>query len=321
MKKEDRVLEFLRAAGKAYVSGEKISERLNVSRAYVWKEIMALRRLGYRIEAHPHEGYRLVGIPDRLFPDEIARDLGTRRVGRQILSYKEIGSTNDAAFRLGEQGVGEGVSVFAEHQKKGRGRMGRSWVCPKGKGVLVSILLRPILPPVEVSKMTLMAAVSVVRAVRQATGLKLGIKWPNDILAGGRKVCGILTEMSAELDRVNFVVVGIGINVNASARELPPGATSLKTLLGKKISRVEFARALLREIDRDYERLIRGQFGKLAGEWEEHSVTSGKHVIVRTIGRKLEGVAAGIDADGALWIRRDDGLQEKVLAGDVEHLR
>ena len=252
---------------------------------------------------------------DKLFPDEIAYELGTRRVGRQILSYEEIGSTNDAVFKLGEEGVKEGVCVFAEHQKKGRGRMGRSWLCPQGKGVLVSILLRPLLPPAEASKVTLMAAVSVVRAVRRATGLELGIKWPNDILAKGRKVCGILTEMSAELDRVNFVVVGIGINVNASARELPPGATSLKALSGKKISRVGFAQELLREIDRDYERLIRGQFAKLAEEWEAHSVTSGKHVIVRTIGRKIEGVAAGIDGDGALWIRRDDGLQEKVVAG------
>ena len=258
---------------------------------------------------------------DKLFPDEIARGLGTRRIGRQILSYEEINSTNDAVFRLGEQGMAEGLCVFAEHQKKGRGRMGRSWASPKGKGVLVSILLRPLMPPLEISKVTLMAAVSVVRAIRRVSGLTLGIKWPNDVLGRDKKVCGILTEMSAELDRVNFVVVGIGVNVNADPKDLPSGATSLKTLAGKKIPRVKFTQALLRELDKDYKRLIEGDFAELAEEWESHSVTSGRRVIARTFGRKIEGLATGIDEDGALWIRRDDGLQEKVLAGDVEHLR
>lgn len=319
MSKGDAVLTFLRGQREGFLSGEEISRKLKVSRSAVWKEIQVLRNLGYEISAEPHLGYRLLGIPDRLFPDELSAGLNTKFIGKQVVSYEEVGSTNDAAFRLGEEGLKEGVCVFAEHQTKGRGRLGRSWISPKYKNILFSVLLRPDLSPAEVSKVTLMAAVSVVKTLHSVTTHRFSIKWPNDILFNEKKLCGILTEMSSEPDRVNFIVVGIGINVNADPAELLKGATSLKEITGNKLSRVEIAKKLLETLESDYLCLKKGDFALLAKHWEEFSSTSGRRVTVNVHGRKIQGTAVGIDKEGALWIRTDSGLQEKILAGDVHH--
>lgn len=318
--KTDEVLNLLRENKERYFSGEEISKKLKVSRSAVWKEMQSLRKLGYEIEAQPHLGYRLLSVPDRMFADELKHELHTQFIGQQIFSYESLDSTNDAAFLMGEQGAKEGVCVFAEYQKKGRGRLGRQWVSPKHRNIILSVLLRPALIPQEVSKLTLACVVSVIRAIQKTTGKTLGIKWPNDIYYEGKKVGGILTEMSAESDRINFIVVGIGINVNSSVSELPETAISLKEIAGHEINRIEFAQLLLTELESDYLRLKNGQFDSLAKDWEEFSVTSGQRVIATLFGRKVEGQAVGIDRDGALWIRQDNGLQEKIVAGDVEHL-
>ncbi len=318
--KQDPILALLRNQ-KEPISGEEISSKLKVTRAAVWKEIENLREIGYKISALPGRGYRLSSVPDKLFADEIAHGLTNKIVGREILSFDETDSTNDVAFKLGEQGLKEGVCVFTEHQRKGRGRLGRAWASPKGKNVLFSVLLRPALPPAEASRITLAAALAVVRAAAKHTGKTPGIKWPNDVLLDGRKLCGILTEMSAEQDRVKFVVLGIGVNVNSGASELPPGAVSLKEAAGHAVSRVDFARDLLSELEVEYLRLRDGKFEEIARDWESHSVTSGRRVTATVLGRRVEGQATGIDADGALWIRRDDGLQERVMAGDVEAVK
>ena len=318
--KECTVLNFLRQQREAYVSGEDISKRLKVSRSAVWKEMQGLRKLGYEIEAQPHLGYRLLSIPDKLFADELSVGLGTKLIGREIYSYDELDSTNNAVFGLGEKGAKEGVCVFAEYQKKGRGRLGRSWVSPKGKNMILSVLLRPFLLPQEVSKLTLACAVSVIKAIKKATGKNLGIQWPNDIYYTNKKVGGILTEMSAESDRINFIVVGIGINLNADPGDLPPGSTSLKKIIGRAVDRIGFGQVLLRELEADYSRLKNHRFDELAKDWEAFSMTSGQRVVATVFGRKIEGQAVGIDKDGALWIRQDNGFQERVVAGDVEHL-
>ena len=321
MNKEDKVLNFLRSNRLDFLSGEEISKKLGVSRAAVWKDIQHLRSLGYEIEAEPHRGYRLTAIPDKMFADEISWQLPTKIVGRNIFSYEELDSTNDAAFQLGKDGIKEGACVFAEYQKKGRGRLGRRWESPKGKNLLLSVLLRPVLSPADVPKITLAAALSVARAARSLTGADLGIKWPNDLLFKGKKVGGILTEMNAEADRVHFVVLGIGVNVNGAKKELPPEATSLKEIAGKTISRLEFARELLAQLEKDYIVFKNGAFDTLANEWENLSVTSGRRVSAGVPGRKVQGQVVGIDKDGALWIRKDNGLQERILAGDVTLLR
>lgn len=318
--KTNDILDLLRENKKEYLSGEEISKKLKVSRSAVWKEIQSLRKIGYEIEAQPHLGYRLLSVPDRMFADELAYGLKTRFIGRQIFSYEALDSTNDAAFHLGEEGLKEGACVFAEYQKKGRGRLGRRWVSPKGKNLILSVLLRPKLLPQEISKLTLACAVSAVRAIRQLTGTAPGIKWPNDIYYGNKKVGGILTEMSAESDRINFIVVGIGVNINADPAELPDSSTSLKEISGHEVNRLEFARLFLAQLEADYSRLKKGSFETLAKDWEDFSITSGQRVMATILGRKIEGQAMGIDRDGALWIRRDNGLQEKIVAGDVEHL-
>src|SRR3989338_3384558 len=293
--KQDLVLNFLREENEHFLSGEEISKKLKVSRAAVWKEMQALRRLGYEIEAQPHLGYRLIGIPDKLYADEITHQLKTRIIGRQVSSYETLDSTNDAAWKLGEDGAAEGACVLSEVQKKGRGRLGRTWDSPKGKNILLSILTRPILAPASIAKITLMAAVSVIKTIQQTTGKTLGIKWPNDIVYQNKKVCGILTEMSAEADRIKFVIIGIGINVNASSKELPPGSVSLKEITGKEMPRVEFTRQLLEELEEDYLRLKNGDFEGLAKDWEDFSVTSGHRIRVNLFGRETEGEAVGID--------------------------
>lgn len=320
--KDDLVLNYLKDNLETHSSGEEISRKLKVSRAAIWKHIQNLRKLGYEIDGETHRGYKLIKTPDKLFADEISYKLGTKIFGQKtILSYASLDSTNTNCFKLGEEGVPEGALVLAEHQKKGRGRLGRQWVSPKEKNVLISILLRPILSPAQVPKITLIAATSLARVIHKLYSIKVGIKWPNDILCQEKKLCGILTEMSAESDRVNFVVLGIGINVNAQKEELPPEGIALSTILGKSVSRVEFLREFLKELEKDYLRLKSGNFKTVIDDWEKYSATSGKRVRVDLLGKKIEGSAMGIDEEGALWIRRDNGLQEKITAGDVQHLR
>ncbi len=321
MNKNDEVLHYLKQASGKSVSGEDISKKLGVSRAAIWKEIQALRSLGYEIDAQPHLGYQLTKIPDKLFADEISDGLETKFIGKPVFSYESLDSTNDTVFKMGENGLPEGAAVFAEHQKKGRGRLGRSWVSPKNKSILFSYLLRPTLAPSQISRVTLVTGVSIVRACRQITGKPIGIKWPNDIYYQNKKVGGILTEMSAESDRINFVVVGIGLNVNSDAADLPPGSLSLRDIAGHDIQRVLFSKILLKEIEADTLRLKKGSFEEIAQEWESYSVTTGQRVAATLLDRRIEGQATGIDADGALWIRNDNGLQERILSGDIQHLR
>ena len=258
---------------------------------------------------------------DKLFADEIQAGLKTRVIGKRIYSYEELDSTNTACRKLGEEGLPEGACVFAEHQKKGRGRLDRKWESPKSRGILVSVLLRPAIEPYSVARVTLAAALAVIRAVREETGLELGVKWPNDVVNDGKKICGILTEMSGEADRVRFVVLGIGLNVNSTGKELPPGGASLRDLLGKKVARVPLARRLLTELEKSYERVKSGEHEELCEEWESVSSLTGRTVSAKLLGRTVNGIATGIDADGALWIRHDNGFQERILSGDVQLVR
>lgn len=321
MKHSDRLLLFLKDSTPSYVSGEKISKELGITRSMVWKEIKELKKLGYKIKASSRLGYQFVSSPDKLFADEIQYKLGAKWMGKRIFSYQELDSTNNAAMRLGSEGLAAGTCVFAEYQKKGRGRLGRVWVSPRGKNILFSTILRPELNSSEVSRLTLMSALAVIKSIESQTGVKLQVKWPNDVVYKGKKVCGILTEMSGESERVGFVVVGIGINVNTTARELPPQSASLRQIAGKKISRIALAQNLLREIENCYERFSKKKFERVADEWENVSETTGSRVAVHMPGRVLEGLAAGVDPDGALWVRHDSGLRERVLSGDVQKLR
>ena len=320
---EELVLAFLAEAGDEFVSGEAISGKLGLSRAAVWKHVNSLRAAGYRIEAVPARGYRLAEVPDRLTALELRPLLNTHDLGRELHCYDELGSTNDRAKELAEEGAEHGEIVVAEAQTAGRGRRGREWVSPARKNLYFSVILRPELPPSRAAELTLVASIAICDAARQA-GVDAGIKWPNDVLASGKKLAGILTELAAEPDRVHWAVVGVGVNVNARPEDFPEElrgeATSLLIERRSPAPRSLFAAACFTALEEWLDRHAEQGFGVIRDAWRERSVTLGREVSVKTEGREIVGVAADIDAQGALLVRGRAGL-ERVLAGDVALLR
>ncbi len=319
---DTQILIALRNADNGGVSGAELSQRLGVTRAAIWARIEELRKLGYDIEASPVLGYRLVSAPDVLHADDLLAHLGkTKVIGRDIRVFEQTTSTNDVVEKLARDGVKEGVVVFAESQTKGRGRLGRVWTSPARKGLWFSVLLRPNLRPQETTQLTVAAATALWRAIHQQTGLCPEIKWPNDILLRGKKVVGILTELSAEVDRVKHITLGVGVDANLTASEFPVElrkiATSLRIELGQPVVRAELATAILRELDADYARINAGKFADVADEWEEHCTTIGQRVVINQGGRKLRGRAESLDDDGALQLRTEHGRLERIIGGDV----
>lgn len=319
---DSQILTALRRPGTGSVSGADLAQQLGMSRAAVWARIEELRKLGYEITANPHQGYRLLSTPDALHADDLlARLPNNQIVGRDIRVFEETNSTNDVVEKLARDGVKEGVVVFAESQKKGRGRLGRQWLSPARKGLWFSVLLRPDLRPQAATQLTVVAATALARAIRKQTNLTPEIKWPNDILLRGKKVAGILTELSAEVDRIRYVIMGIGVDVNLTSTELPPElrkiATSLRIESGQSVSRPELAAAVLRELDVDYARVCAGQFEALATEWEEQCTTIGRRVTIRSGDRAQSGVAESLDSEGALLLRTQHGRLERIIGGDV----
>lgn len=322
MTPDTRILRALRGAGDVWVSGAELAQTLGVSRTAVWARIEELRALGYEITAIPHRGYRLTGAPDALIADDLVARLPAETViGREVRVFKQTTSTNDVVEKLARDGVKEGVVVFAETQTRGRGRLGRSWDSQPGCGLWLSVLLRPVMTPRAATQLTVAAAAAVARTVLKQTGLAPEIKWPNDILLRGRKLAGILTELSAELDRVNYVILGIGININHQFTDFPPEcrdlAVSLREATGKPAHRADFAAALLRELDADYARLRDGLFSRVADEWERQCVTLGRQVAIHTADRVIHGRAESLDEDGALLVRTQHGRLERITGGDV----
>jgi len=317
-----RILFALRHSDDAGSSGSDLARDLGISRAAVWARIEELRKLGYDITASPHQGYLLRGSPDRLHADDlIARMPTTRVIGRTIQVFLETASTNDIVDKLARDGVDEGVAVFAEAQAQGRGRLGRRWESPAGKGLWLSVLLRPQLHPSAATQLTVMAAVAGARAIKRTTGLLPDIKWPNDLLIGGRKCGGILLELGAELDHIRHVVLGMGLDVNLAPPDFPPQvrpiATSLAAELGHPVDRPALAAALLEELDHAYRQVREGHFSALADEWEERCTTIGQRVSIRTGPREITGTAEALDDEGALLLRTEHGRLERIVGGDV----
>jgi len=317
-----RILGALRAAGNEAVSGAQLSQDLGVSRAAIWAHIEDLRKLGYEVEASPHQGYRLLSSPDCLHADDLVALLGPAKViGRDIRVFEETTSTNDVIEKLARDGVKEGVVVFAESQTKGRGRLGRKWMSPARKGLWFSVLLRPALRPQAATQVTVAAATSLRRAIELQTGLNTEIKWPNDVLYSGRKIAGILTELNAELDQIKYVILGIGVDVNLNSSDFPAElreqATSLKAALGRSVSRSELAVTILRELDANYARIGLGGFSTVADEWESHCSTIGRNVAIQVGERQIRGRAEALGEDGSLLIRTEHGHLEPIVGGDV----
>lgn len=323
---DEKILNVLRNRPDSHVSGEELCKYADISRSAIWKHMEKLREEGYDIEASPHLGYRLVGIPDRMIPAEIRWKLKTKIFAKSVISYKKVDSTNDVAYELAEKGISEGVVVIAEEQAAGKGRHGRRWVSPPRAGIYMSCVLRPKMAPNEIPKITLLSAVAVAKAVRSFTGLDAMIKWPNDILIDSKKVCGILTEMKAEQDRIDFVIVGIGINVNTQTKILPKGASSLKEELrasGKDgdVTRVELVKKVLESLDEEYLRLKEKGFKPIIEEWKEMTAMLGSRVKVMLPNSTVEGQVHNVDPDGSLVLRLDSGILQKISSGDIVMVR
>lgn len=313
---EERIISVLKETGSSHVSGEELSKRLGVTRASIWKHIENLRAMGYDIMAQPHLGYKLISVPDKLLAHEIKWKLATRLLGHQIYSYQAISSTNDTAYRMAEEGAAEGIVIVSEQQTAGKGRIGRRWTSPKG-GIYLSLILRPSMMPTEVSKLTLVAAVSVAETLRDIAAINCSIKWPNDILVGKHKICGILTELKAEQDVTSFVILGIGINVNTKQASLPKNATSIRKESGAEHPKAVVAKRLLENLELHYLQFKKGKFNTIIEQWKDLSAVLGKHVKIAEKARIIEGQAIDIDSGGALVVRLDNGFTERVLAGDV----
>ena len=317
---KEKILDYLNKKHD-YLSGDQISKHLGISRQGLWKHIQELKDSGYEIVAVPHLGYRLESCPDRLFAFEVARGLNTKFIGKKIHYFDYLVSTMDLAMQLGMDAAASGSAVLAESQIKGRGRLGRNWFSPKYKGLYLSLILRPKIPPSACPILTLMSAVSICEAVKEVIDLDLQIKWPNDVLIRNKKVAGILTEMNAEVDKVNFVVIGIGLNVNNDKKSLIAQATSLKQEQGQEISRVVLLQELLRRIENNYLLLEEQGSSEIINKWRNFTLTLGTRVKVDYQNQHIEGQATDIDADGALLIRKDSGLIQKVSSGDVTACR
>lgn len=319
---KDRILEKLIKNKGESVSGETLALELSVSRTAIWKHIKALRDEGYVIESSPNIGYVLAGRPDVLTPGEIKAGLKTGIIGKEIKYFKETESTNTIAREIAGK-ADEGTIIIAESQTGGRGRMGRKWLSPEG-GIWLSIILKPEMQPVYAPRITLLAGVAVAKTIR-SLGLEAKIKWPNDVLIRGKKVCGILTEIEAEIDQIDYCVVGIGIDANVDTESFPEefreSSTSLKKELGREINRVEFVQRLLEEFEARYLKLQKEGFLPILEEWRSMSATIGEWVKITTQNRIIYGEATGVDNDGALIVETGEGKLEKIVSGDCEHLR
>ena len=307
---------------KGYISGEHLSRELGVSRTAVWKHITTLRNSGYLVEAVPSRGYRLISSPDIIDPHEIKAQLVSSRIGTRLEYTKATASTNADAFRVAEAGAIEGTVVLADFQTSGKGRRGRVWASPAGVNIYASVVLRPTIMPHEAPQLTFLSAVAVARAIEQTTELVPEIKWPNDLLISGKKVAGLLNEMSAETDGINFVILGIGVNLNMAADQFPDDlrhpATSLFLESGQRVDRVRFTSTMLNELDRLYAEFLEHGFGPVREEWQRRCNASGRQVLVNDSGTECTGgLFIGIDLDGALLLRSDDDRLHRITCGDV----
>jgi len=319
---KERILKLLRTSRGGYVSGEQLAAKMGISRTMVWKHIKSLEGEGFGIEAVPSRGYRITSVPDVLRIEDIRSGLKTKLIGRELLLLSATESTNTLAMEMAAKGAPEGV-VIAETQTGGKGRLGRKWISPRGN-LYLSVILRPALPTHKAPLITLMGAVAAARAIRTTCRVPASIKWPNDILLSGRKAGGLLTEMSAEPERIKHVVLGIGLDVNMEMSELPADVRGLTTTLaveaGARVDRTELVRQLLLELERWYGVFLSKENDVLR-EWGALNVTIGNRVAVSGLGDALQGLAQGIDSEGRLIVRQDDGTVRTVASGDVTILK
>ena len=320
MLKED-ILQLLKAGKDTYLSGQRISAQLGVSRAAVWKAVEALRKDGYGIDSRSNCGYRLVRVPD-VMTQEALSDIGTRQVGRKVLYYDRLDSTNNEIKRLSIDQVENGLAVIADCQTGGRGRRGRSFLSPAGKGLYLSVLMQPHCSVEELSMLTAWSAVALCRAVERACGVRPGIKWPNDLVLNRKKLCGILTELEWEAESGEFscVIIGAGINVSQDEAdfgpEVAPIAISLSQALGTAPDRTELAAQVLRALNALYDDFS-AQNAAYLDHFRRDCLTVGNPIKVISGAGERIGTATGISDDFGLTVRWEDGSTETLTSGEV----
>ncbi|EPY12388.1 MULTISPECIES: biotin--[acetyl-CoA-carboxylase] ligase [Paenibacillus] len=317
----DQLLAWFKEHPGEFISGEEISRRLDISRTAVWKQINRLRSKGYEFEAVPKLGYRLVQMPTQLDELSLLEKLKTSKLGHQLRIIARTESTQNEAAVWALEGAADGAVIIAEEQTGGRGRQGKSFHSPAGKGIWMSLILRPQIPLQFTPQLTLLSAVALCRAMKRMTDVDLGIKWPNDILYEDKKVCGILTESSAEDERLVHVIAGVGISVNLEEHDYPEElrskVTSLKIASGKEIDRASLLAECLFELEQLYKLYVEQGFAPIRTLWEAQSVTIGRSLSVTTPNGIVSGVAQGLDDSGALIVLGEDGCYRKIFSGDV----
>jgi BirA family biotin operon repressor/biotin-[acetyl-CoA-carboxylase] ligase len=317
-----KILKTLYEKKDEYVPVEQLVNVTGKSQQEVENEFDTLEDEGYIIN-HSKLGYRLIKTPNLLLPYEVKKDLKTDFIGHDIHYFKEVDSTNNVAKYLAEDGAEEGTVVVAEVQHRGKGRRGKTWISPPG-GVWMSIILRPDIIPSKAPLLTLVTGVAVAETLKDELMLDVGIKWPNDIIIGNKKVCGILTEVDASINNVNYVVVGIGIDMNVDVPVFPPdlqkGATSLKNELDTEINGALLVQKFLLKFEELYNRFNQGEFPEILKEWRSLSKTIGNNVEVRTRGKTVRGEAVGINKDGILILELEDGSLRKMISGECLHI-
>ncbi len=313
------ILTFLREK-QDYVSGDFISAELGISRTAIWKYMHQLERLGYDIAKLKGRGYKLIKTPDKLYTWEIDRYLNTDFIGKEITYKDTVDSTNSYAFKLALDGASEGTCVLADAQRAGRGRLNRVWFSPAGENLYLSIILKPHVHPSNVYPITFISSLAVYDTVEAITGIKPTLKWPNDLLINGKKICGTLLELSTEADMVRFVVVGIGLDINMKEKEISEEidqkATSLFIETKNLFERARVCGILLSNLEKYYLLFKKNGENKVCRIWEDRSCIKGKYLEINQMGRSYKGISEGIDDKGALLLNVD-GEIKNIIAGDV----
>lgn len=318
-----RIVEFLDLlkANPGYASDQSLARKAGISRSAVWKHIRKLRRLGYKIESLHGKGYRLEGTTEHPVPWELARVLATSFVGKNLLYRESTYSTQSLAIALAEKKGSHGTAIIAEQQTGGRGRLKRKWLSPKG-GIWISIILKPSIPTAASTMLPFVAAVAACDAVREATGLDATLKWPNDVMVKGKKVAGILLDLSAEAEAVNYAVIGIGINANVDSkkmhleREGRPAITSLSDELGHGVDRLQLTRLLLEKLEQYFVLLEEKGPVPVVALWRKRTDMLGMQVSVSQQGKVVSGMAKDIGDDGSLLLATAAG-DINIVSGDV----
>ena len=303
-----------------YISGQELCEKFGVSRTAVWKVINQLKEEGYEIEAVRNKGYILKGSADVLSKEELESTIHTKWAGENVVFFEETVSTNNEIRSLAEQGAPHGTLAVAEKQLGGKGRRGRVWTSPAGVGIWMSMLLRPQIDPLAASMLTLVMALAAKKGIEISTGLKSEIKWPNDLVLNKKKICGILTEMSTELMEIQYVIPGIGINVNQKdfPDDIKATATSLYIESGKIQKRSEIIAAIMEAFEGYYDTFIKTQdMSGLIEEYNANLVNLGNEVCVLDPAGEFRGVSEGINKEGALLVRLADGTLKEIISGEV----